>query len=139
MPSSEGLPPPASPPVCGMLMPILIGGCCACSRLAPSGEAASAAPAPAVASRRRREIDPDLESLFDIGYFLSLVLSFGVIVFGFAGGVPRQIRPKAVRITSGVRGISVTMVANGFSASLTALVTAAAAPAVPASPAPLAP
>src|SRR3954462_10901909 len=27
MPSSEALPPPARPPVCGMLMPILIGGC----------------------------------------------------------------------------------------------------------------
>src|SRR6185437_17072265 len=26
MPSSEALPPPARPPVCGMLMPILIGG-----------------------------------------------------------------------------------------------------------------
>src|ERR1044072_3165364 len=27
MPNSDALPPPASPPVCGMLMPILIGGC----------------------------------------------------------------------------------------------------------------
>src|SRR6478736_633025 len=27
MPSSEALPPPARPPVCGMLMPILIGRC----------------------------------------------------------------------------------------------------------------
>src|ERR1700742_3582403 len=27
MPSSEALPPPASPPVSAMLMPILIGGC----------------------------------------------------------------------------------------------------------------
>src|SRR5262245_31616899 len=70
MPSNDAFPPPARPPVCGMLIPILIGACCACSRLIPSGEAANAAPL-AVASRRRREIDPDLETLFDIGCFSS--------------------------------------------------------------------
>src|SRR6266481_1241086 len=57
----------------------------------------------------------------------------------FADGVFAQIRPRAVRITCGVKGISVILVLNGLSASLTALATAAAAPAVPASPAPLAP
>src|SRR5437016_3704049 len=31
MPSSEALPPPARPPVCGIDMPILIGGCWACA------------------------------------------------------------------------------------------------------------
>src|SRR5262245_41847493 len=50
-----------------MLIPILIGEPSACARLMPNGDAASAAPALAVASRRRREIDPDLVSLFDIG------------------------------------------------------------------------
>src|SRR4029453_14018041 len=29
IPSSDALPPPARPPVCGIDMPILIGGCCA--------------------------------------------------------------------------------------------------------------
>jgi hypothetical protein len=66
----------------------------------PSGEAASAAPALAVASRRRREIDPDLETLFDIGCFPLLgYLLFVLTLFGFGFGVPRQIRPKPVRIT----------------------------------------
>src|SRR4029453_14683839 len=32
IPSSEALPPPASPPVCGIDMPILTGGCCASAR-----------------------------------------------------------------------------------------------------------
>src|SRR4029079_4114467 len=120
IPSNEGLPPPARPPVCGMLMPILIGPPCACSRLLPNGEAASAAPALAVASRRRREIVPDF---FDIGCLLPLVLLFGLIACGFAGGVPRQIVLRAVRITCGVRGISVIIVPKGASASLTALLT----------------
>jgi hypothetical protein len=56
--------------------------------LLPNGEAASAAPALAVASRPRREIDPDLKTFFDIWLFSPLVLSFGVMVFGFAVGVP---------------------------------------------------
>jgi hypothetical protein len=65
-----------------------------------------------------------------------LVFLFGCTVFAFAGGVPAQIRRKALRITCGVSGISEIIVPNGVRASLTALVTAAAAPAVPASPAP---
>src|SRR5258707_1489461 len=60
MPSSEALPPPARPPVCGMLMPILIGGCWAPTFEVSPSEAARAAPALAGASRRRRDIDPDL-------------------------------------------------------------------------------
>src|SRR5436305_4340818 len=45
MPKSEALPPPARPPVCGMLMPILIGGCWAFApEASPSTAAAIAAP-----------------------------------------------------------------------------------------------
>src|SRR5215470_16325292 len=88
MPSNEDFPPPARPPVCGMLMPILIGACSACSKLLPNGKVASAAPALAVASRPRREIDPDLWTFFDIWLFSPSVLLFGVIVFGFTVGVP---------------------------------------------------
>src|SRR5437868_14780314 len=65
--------------------------------------------------------------------------SFGGLVEYDQVASADQLRPSAVRITCGVSGISVTIVPNGLSASLTALVTAAAAPAVPASPAPFAP
>src|SRR5947209_11946718 len=45
MPSSDALPPPARPPVCGMLMPILIGGCCALPpEISPSVATATVAP-----------------------------------------------------------------------------------------------
>src|SRR5258707_816213 len=79
MPSSDALPPPARPPVCGMLMPILIGGCWAPTfEVSPS----MAAPAPAVASRRRREIDADLVvfSVMDSSpYFILLDLLYSIL------------------------------------------------------------
>src|ERR1039458_1154411 len=96
-----------------------------------------AAPALAVVSRRRREIDPDL--VVSLVMASSLHLYCWIYYIRFCRLVLVQIRPSAVRITCGVNGISVIIARNGLSASFTAFATAAAAPAVPASPAPLAP
>src|SRR2546423_12056407 len=73
--------------------------------------------------------------------FLSQFFSWTCIAVLYSGFAARffQIRLSAVKITSGVSGISVIIAAKGFRASFTALATAAAAPAVPASPAPFAP
>ena len=68
----------------------------------------------------------------------SLPIFFLDLYSGFAARFV-QIRLSAVKITSGVSGISVIIAPKGFRASFTALATAAAAPAVPASPAPFAP
>src|ERR1700732_5612038 len=110
---------------------------CARSRLMRSGETARAAPALTVVSRRRREIDPDLV------VFLVIVLPWIFCPWNqyirFCRPVLVQIRPSAVRITCGVSGISVIIAPNGFSASFTALATAAAGAAAAAPPAPLVP
>src|ERR1700676_1175035 len=115
-------------------MPILIGGCCAPTlEVNPS----RAAPALAVASRWRREIDADLV-VFSVIVLPWILYSWNQYI-RFCRVVFVQIRPSAVRITRGVNGISVIIAPNGFSASFTALATAAAAAAVPGPPAPFAP
>src|ERR1700719_497370 len=93
MPSSDALPPPARPPVCAMLMPILIGGCCAKTpEVCPSTAAAIVPPRKVL-----RFIDPPQYRFFGCFFWLLVVSPRSDFLLRLSR---RKVRTKASPATS---------------------------------------